>query len=166
MNISNNSKWPDIVARRPLTESERAELEGWLTQNPDEREHWKTEMDLTTALRTLRAAPVPTNFTARVMAEIRRTAKMSPDSWRRTALRWLADWRHALPLATALGALALTLGIQAHHRAQVRTEVAQGIELLPLEGLAQMQLWRDFEPIQTLPHGPLPSGQEFAAALE
>jgi anti-sigma factor RsiW len=166
MTPPNDAHWQDLVARRPLTADERRALAAWVRANPAAADRWADELALSEALRQLPPAPLPSHFVARVLAEVRRAQpvprRVRPFDW----LRWWTDWRHALPLATAVAALALTLAIQAHHRAQVRTELAEGLAALPIEGLAQLPFWQDFDPIQVLPEGPLPSGRDLAAALE
>ncbi|MBK9138075.1 MAG: hypothetical protein IPM17_04835 [Verrucomicrobia bacterium] len=166
MTTSNDSHWQEIVARRPLTDREQRELAAWLAKHPESAEHWAGELALTEALRKLSPAPVPSNFVARVMAEVRQSEPAPRRSRPLAGWRWWADWRHALPLGAAVAALALTLAIQAHHRTQLRVEVAEGLSALPLEGLAQLPFWQDLEPIQALPEGPLPSGRDLLAALE
>jgi ferric-dicitrate binding protein FerR (iron transport regulator) len=165
MNNSTDTIWRDRIARRPLTPAERAEFEHWLAGQPGPREFWEDEARLSAALKSLRPAPVPSNFAARVLAEVRRL-DVSVQPTRRPWWHWWFEWRHAVPVATAVFALALTLGLQARHRTQVRVELANGISALPLEGLAQTQLWRDFDPIHVLPEGPLPAGEDLAAAFD
>lgn len=165
MNTSTDTHWRDLIARRPLSPAEQAEFARWLARHPGDRERWDDEVRLTRALATLRPAPVPSNFAARVLTEVRRLdapARPGVRPW----WRWWLNWRHALPAAAAVAALALALAIQGHHRAQLRLELATGIAALPLEGLAQTQLWRDFDPIHALPQGPLPPGDDLAAAFE
>lgn len=165
MNISTDTIWRDRIARRPLTPAERVEFDRWLASQPGARESWDDEARLTVALKSLRPIPVSSNFAARVLAEVRRLeAPFRPPG--RPWWRWWLDWHHALPAATAVFALALTLGLQARYKTQTRVELANRIATLPLEGLAQTQLWQDFDPIHVLPEGPLPSGEDLAAAFE
>ncbi len=80
--------------------------------------------------------------------------------------RWLSHGRPAWQIAVALSALALVAVVQHHYRTQSRLELARTLSELPLEALADPGLWKDFEPIEVLPTGPLPSVDDLTAALK
>ncbi len=68
--------------RRKLTETEAAELRTRLAADPAARADWEVESALNAALDRLPAAPVPTNFTARVMQAVDRGGAQShAGSW-------------------------------------------------------------------------------------
>ncbi len=53
--------------RRPLTASEEAELRAWLAAHPEARAEWESDTALNDLLSRVPNAPVPTNFTTRVL---------------------------------------------------------------------------------------------------
>ena len=56
--------------RRPLTAAEQVELRIWLAAHPEAQAEAEAEAALNQALTRLPAAPVPSNFTARVWQAI------------------------------------------------------------------------------------------------
>src|ERR1043166_4926015 len=56
--------------RRKLSPNEEAELRAWLAAHPEAQADWETEAGLTEVLNRLPNAPVPSNFTARVLQNI------------------------------------------------------------------------------------------------
>src|SRR6185369_12561679 len=103
----------ELSWRRPLTESEQAELRAWLAAHPEAEEEWETEKHLSAMLHQLPDAPVPSNFTARV----RQTVEQETPAARRPGLpsRWAARWRVFLP-HTAAAVVIVGLGWFAYHR--------------------------------------------------
>jgi hypothetical protein len=94
--------------RRPLTAAEQAELRTWLTAHPEARADWDAEAGLNVTLGRLADAPVPSNFTARVLREIERDTAAAQS---RRAKCWPGlTWRHWLPrTAAAVFAVAAVL---------------------------------------------------------
>ncbi len=89
--------------RRPLTASEEAELRAWLAAHPEAQAEWESDAALNDLLSRVPNAPVPTNFTTRVLQAVERDAAAAPQP-----TRWTWPWRAWLPKA-ALAAIALTL---------------------------------------------------------
>ena len=81
--------------RRKLTASEEAELRAWLAAHPESRADWQVEAVLNESLGRLPDAPVPSNFTARVLQAVQRESVSS----RRRGLAWRWSWRSLLPKA-------------------------------------------------------------------
>src|SRR4051812_9597255 len=110
---------------RKLTPAEDAELRAWLAAHPEALADWETESTLTDALGRLPDAPVPSNFTARVMQSIDReaTAAARPRTggWHRLA--------NLLPRA-AMAAVVLCAGLLTFHQYQsYQHQVVQREEL-------------------------------------
>jgi anti-sigma factor RsiW len=144
----------ETIWRRPLTEAEQAELRAWLAAHPEARAGWAAEVSLSAALRRLPDAPVPTNFTARVLEAIERDAAAAE---RPLCPGWVAGVRRGwLPrvAAAAFAAVLIVVGVQVHqaaYRARLgRSVVAVStIAIVPsLDSLA------DFEPIRRLSRAP------------
>ncbi len=64
----------ELSWRRKLTGAEEAELRAWLAAHPDAQADWEAEAGLNAALGRLPDAPVPSNFTARVLQAVEREA--------------------------------------------------------------------------------------------
>ena len=75
----------ELSWRRELTAAEEAELRAWLAAHPEAQADWEAEAGLNEALRQLPDAPVPSNFTARVLQAVEREAALRE---RRRGARW------------------------------------------------------------------------------
>jgi hypothetical protein len=155
----------DIARRRALTLSEQQRLNEWLALHPEDRERWEAELLLTRVVRDLPDAPLPSNFTARVLAAVDRPVA-TPARGAGFGVGWvLARWvRRWQPIA-ALAVVVLALGVYAR-QAHRRAEVAWSVAALPATELANVEVWRNFDVINSLPSGPLPSVEELAEALQ
>jgi anti-sigma factor RsiW len=101
------SKLRELSWRRKLTETEQAELRAWLAANPGARADWELESALNAALNRLPGAPVPSNFTARVLQAVERE-EARPRGW-----NW--NW-HGLVPRVAFAAVVVTFtGLALHH---------------------------------------------------
>ena len=95
--------------RRKLTDAEQAELRDHIAAHPGARADWEMESALNAALARLPDAPVPSNFTARVLQAVDREAV------RRTGWRWNWNW-HVLVPRIAVATVVVTLtGLAIHH---------------------------------------------------
>lgn len=155
-----------LAVRRPLTPAEQAQLEAVLAEYPEWRGTWDEDAALNAALRALPPVPVSTNFTTRVVEAAERIPPPrrtpAPIGW----VRWLGALRYGWQGATVLLTLGgLLLGYEALARHQGRAELARALQALPDQSLAQVELWQDFDSINSLPTDPLPSIEELAEAL-
>ncbi|MGO8836803.1 MAG: anti-sigma factor family protein [Limisphaerales bacterium] len=102
--------------RRKLTETELAGLRAHLAAHPEARADWEMESALNAALSGLPDAPVPSNFTARVLQAVDREAAR-PRGW-----SW--NWHGLVPrVAFAAVVLAFT-GLALHHHEMYSQRVA------------------------------------------
>src|SRR5437868_14725535 len=62
----------EISWRRKLTDAEAAELQACLAAHPEVQVEWADEANLNELLEALPVAPVPSNFTSRVLRELER----------------------------------------------------------------------------------------------
>ena len=105
----------ELSWRRKLTEAELAELKTHLAADAEARAEWEAELALTATLDRLPAAPVPTNFTARVMQAVEReAARPGAGGW-----RW--NW-HVLVPRLAIATAVMLVGLLALHQHAVRSE--------------------------------------------
>jgi anti-sigma factor RsiW len=104
-----HSKLRESSWRRKLTETEQAGLRAYLAANPDARADWEMESALNAALTRLPDAPVPSNFTARVLQAVERE-EARPHGW-----SWRWNW-HTLVPRVAFAAVVITFtGLAFHH---------------------------------------------------
>ncbi len=158
----------DTLLRRDLTSEEEIRLADWLRQNPGRVADWRAEAALARGLRRIPNAPVPSNFTMRVIAEVEREAAAAS----RRRLPWLGrlDWRSGWRRwATALGVAGLVVlgGIfqqmqQVHRRQEYVRHVAA------LRALSQIppSVLEDFEAIRRFQDSSAPVDYELLAALQ
>src|ERR1039457_2212594 len=88
------SKLRETSWRRELTSAEESALRDWLAEHPEAREDWEADAALNRVLERLPEAPVPSNFTARVIQAVeleKAVALREPES------RWKWVWRSFVP---------------------------------------------------------------------
>jgi anti-sigma factor RsiW len=139
--------------RRPLTAAEQDDLRAWLAAHPDAQADWEAERGLNAALRTLPDAPVPSNFTARVLEQIER----EPAAERaRTPTRLGLVLHNWLPrFAVGVVAAGAVLASAQLYATANRAKVGQSVALLsavtpapPLDSLGDFDSIRKLGPAQ------------------
>jgi hypothetical protein len=136
--------------RRPLTEAERAELAAMLAAQPEAQADWEAEAGLNAALCQLPEAPMPSNFTARVLQGIEREAAAGTRTrrfaWQGFDLRrWVP--RVAVSLA---GLVAILVSVQSYTTAS-RAKIGQSVVALSeITPAPSPDLLADFDPIRKL----------------
>jgi negative regulator of sigma E activity len=101
------SKLRESSWRRKLTETEQAELRALLAADPEARGDWEMESALNAALSRLPDAPVPSNFTARVLQAVEREAAR-PYGW-----NW--NWHVLVPRVAFAAVVVALAGLALHH---------------------------------------------------
>jgi hypothetical protein len=149
--------------RRKLTVAEAAELDAWLSAHPEQRADWEAETGLNQALNRLPDAPVPTNFTARVLDRI--------DAWERERLGsdrrgrgWRWSWRSLMP-RVALMMLLVGLGVFSYerHQATQRARLARNVAAVSdMAALPDPEFLENFEDILRLGQTPSADGELLA----
>lgn len=138
--------------RRPLTEAEQAELRTWLANHPEAQAEAETDGALSHLLARLPEAPMPSNFTARVLQAIEAEAAIDQRAAGKPSVPW---WRVLLPrLAVATIIVGVGVAVYRHNQTVKREELAgaAGI-LLTVAGngpLSDPQVLEDFEVIRRL----------------
>jgi anti-sigma factor RsiW len=136
--------------RRELTDAEQAELRAYLASHPEARTDWEAEADLNAGLSRLPDAPVPSNFTARVLQAVQRESVAAKGQLPQvTRAGW---WRAWMPRAAA--ALIVVgagwFGYQ-HYRAERQAEWAHGLAVVAtVEPPLSTEALQDFEAIRRL----------------
>jgi anti-sigma factor RsiW len=139
----------EIAWRRKLSEAEEVELREWLAAHPDAAAECEIEFALSEALGRLPDAPVPTNFTARVLQGVEREV-MHPAPRRRD---WVWIFHVLLPRA-ALSMLIVGVGVFGYQRHRVKVErVAVKDSLVTIAtvpSLPSLEVLQNFDVIQKL----------------
>jgi hypothetical protein len=141
----------EIGWRRKLTEAEAAELRAWLAAHPEAAAEHEGESALNRALGRLPDAPVPSNFTARILQAIEREEQQTAPRTRDRA--WL--WRVLVPrtvaamLVLGVGALA-TLQYRMKQRANIGDSL---VTIATVPTMPSLQALEDFDVIQKLDSG-------------
>ncbi len=147
--------------RRKLTPSEEAQLRAWLADHPEARADWQVETMLSESLGRLPDAPVPTNFTARVLQAVQRESS----AVRRRGWTWRWSWRSLLPKAAvaALVCGAAIFGILSSVASTKRTKLAQSVAAVSeVSSLPAPDILEDFDAIRQLNAAPRPDNELLA----
>jgi anti-sigma factor RsiW len=125
MNQSEFDNLLQTATERDLTDGELARLERWLAANPADQAEWEA---LDHLLATLPDTPVATNFTARVLDEVRRAETAHPALGQARWQRLLAPQFRPVQIAAA-ATLAMVIGGVGYqsHLNQSRAEMAAAV---------------------------------------
>ena len=125
MNQSEFDNLLQTAIERDLTDGELARLQRWLAANPTDQAEWEA---LDHLLATLPDTPVATNFTARVLDEVRRAETAHPALGQAWWQRLLAP-QFRLVQITAAATLAMVIGGVGYqsHLNQSRAEMAAAV---------------------------------------
>jgi len=99
--------------RRKLTPAESAELAAWLKTHPEAQADWELEAGLNDLMERLPEADVPSNFTARVLAEAQRPSR---GKQKQDGIRAFWARRFSWLPRIAMASLVLGSGILAYHQ--------------------------------------------------
>lgn len=138
----------EIAWRRRLTPAEQAELQAWLAAHPEAQAEVEQDAALDAALAGRGDAPVPSNFTVRVMqaieADARREARpvARPGNW----------WRKLVP-RFAIAALVLSVSALAYRQYLIGKQKELSVaakEIAGAQPLSSVTVIEDFEVIRSL----------------
>jgi hypothetical protein len=138
----------EIGWRRKLTAAEQVELRAWLAAHPEAAAEVAADTALSEALGRLPQAPVPSNFTARVMQAIERETAAAGRPPHARAWWWR---RFAPRLAAAMLVLLVGLLVYQHGETRKREELAQGLALVAEAApLPDVTVLEDFDAIRSM----------------
>ena len=142
----------EIGWRRPLTEAEQAELRAWLAAHPEQQADAEADAVLSRALAKLPNAPVPSNFTARVLQAIEYESQSSERTNTKTVVPW---WRVLVPrFAVATVVVGVGIVIYQHNQNIKQAELAvTAKELVTVAATApqaDLTVFEDFEAIRRM----------------
>jgi anti-sigma factor RsiW len=153
--------------RRPLTPAEQAALEEHLAAHPEARADWETDAQLNRALEQLPdAAPVASNFTARVLETLRREEAVAERERSRGSFAW-RNLRRWFPRLAAVG-LAVVLGVVVWQRHESNVKAARARNLAGLASVlsANPDMLANFEPISRLGDSRVAPDTELIALMQ
>lgn len=148
----------EILWRRPLTREEAARLRGGASLDFKPA----TEAALTRALTELPNADVPSNFTARVLAETDRLERLHDRS---APVAW---WRRFVPRLAVGGGLAVAvlLGVSRYEAHRQLETARQAVELADVAAPPTVEILQDFEAIERMSQTPAQADLHLLAALQ
>jgi len=146
--------------RRKLTPAEEASLRAWLAEHPEAAADCELDQRLTEALEKLADAPVPSNFTARVLQAVEREA--ATDRPAATRATWFVRW--LMPRVAAAGVI-FGAGLLTYHEHATarREELAQGVKMVAgIPSLPSPEILQDFDTIRQMSTTPGPDPELIA----
>lgn len=137
--------------RRKLSDSEESQLRAWLAAHPEAQADWDDETRLNEALGALPDAPLPSNFTARVLQAVKLDEAADLRRRRRPRLVWW--WRLAAKVAVvAILGVAGFSSYQQFHAAHLRSKVAEGlVKVSTAQPVPAPDVIEDFDVIRIMP---------------
>jgi anti-sigma factor RsiW len=152
----------EVSWRRKLTNAEEAEMRTWLATHPEAEADWQAEAGLNAGLGRLPDAPVPSNFTARVLQAVEREAVAELRRPQGKWLTWL--WLRWLPRA-AFAAVVVGVGLLSFHQVQAahRKKLVESVAAVSaVSSLPSPDILKDFDAIRALNPTPAPDEQLLA----
>jgi anti-sigma factor RsiW len=149
----------ELSWRRKLSPAEEAELRTWLAAHPEAEADWEAEAGLNAVLGRLPDAPVPSNFTARVLQAVEREAIAD---LRRSRGNWLILLRQRWMPRVAFAAVVVGAGLLSYHQVQAahRKKLAESVATISaVSSLPSPEILRDFDAISALNPTPAPDEQ-------
>jgi hypothetical protein len=146
----------ELSWRRQLTGPEEAELRAWLSAHPEAQADWEAEAGLNVSLSRLPEAPVPGNFTARVLQAVEREAAAELRGREGKWLIW--PWRRWLPRA-AFAVVILGAGFVSYQQVDAanRRKLADSVAMVSaVSSLSSPDILNDFDAIRALNSTPPP----------
>ena len=156
----------ELAWRRKLSAEQEAELRAWLAAHPEAQAEHDTDIALNEILAALPDAPLPSNFTARVIRSVEAESSRSEkptrgiSSYLPPILRWL-------PKAALV---ALTLGVALISYEQVREahrkQMAKAaVVVSEVASIPDPKILEDFEAIRAMSQAP-PADEELLKLLQ
>lgn len=153
----------ELLWRRVLTHAEQSELRALLEAHPDLAERHTEELALNRLIERLPDAPVPTNFTARVMQDIGREEAATARE-ERPSVSWLQRLFPKLAFASVLLAAGLFAWQRnlSYHRQRDASDIAA---VVGSKDLLSVEVLQNFDSIEKLGHG-VPPDTELLSLLQ
>jgi len=146
----------ELSWQRQLSGPEEAELRAWLAAHPEAQADWEAEAGLNASLSRLPDAPVPGNFTARVLRAVEREAQAE---LRRRKGRWLTWLRRRWLPRMAFAIVIVGAGFVSYQKVEAanRRKLAESVAVVSaVSSLPSPDILKDFDAIQALNSTPPP----------
>jgi hypothetical protein len=153
--------------RRPLTPSEEAELQKYLAANLVDQADWQAEAELNRLLERLpEAAPVASNFTARVLKAVELEAATRDRERSPIAPFWvrIRSWLPRAAVATLVAGI--LIGGNHLHQVSERAMLAKNVVGLAQAVSSDAELMKDFEPIREMGNSQPTADTELLALMK
>ena len=154
-NDSNLQQLRETGWRRALSDAKVAELRTRLAAQPELLAQWQEERQLTRALGRLPDAPVPSNFTARVLQAVENSAAAEARARTPAGRGWWHYQRWLPRLAVATLVLGVSLFSVHRYQAANRARIAQSVAAFSeAAALPSPEVLQDFDTISRLGSAP------------
>ena len=149
----------ELAWRRKLTDAEKAGLRA----QPEAQADLELESRLSQALARVPDAPVPSNFTARVLQAVEREEARGAQT-----RGWSWYWRVLIPRAAVAVAVVGFAGLAyQHHQFDKRAQLARDIALLAkAQPLPSVEALKNFDAIQRMSQTTVQSDDKLLALLQ
>jgi anti-sigma factor RsiW len=151
----NHEEIRELTWRGKLSPAQQKELETWLALHPEEKESLALDARLTDSVQKLADTPVSSNFTARVLEQVR-LEQGAAERASRQRTSSVFRWRWLIRTATA-AVLVAAAGVTWKQAESARTaeEIARSVTLVSeVTSLPDAEVLRDFEAIQAMSQNP------------
>src|SRR5262249_11017587 len=155
--------------RGKLTPAEEQQLRSWLAAHPEGKVDWETEAALNELLGRLPAAPMPSNFTARVLKAAELEARAGE---RQIASGRIWTWRSRWLPRMAFASVLMAAGVISYHqgvifrRANLAKSAAESVAVVShVSSLPSPEVLTNFDAIYAL-NGTPPADEELLALLK
>lgn len=165
MNTSDYQRLVETAARRELHPGEREQLEDILAQSPQLEQTWRDDQRLSRVLKHLPDVELAPNFTSQVLRRVE-TLEARPRQRAGPLHRWL--FHVGRRWSVAIVGLLVVVAFTAHWQYQARSlrQLAQSVASLPVEGVSNVRILRDFDQILVLDARPRAGDDELLKALQ
>jgi anti-sigma factor RsiW len=152
MNDAEFQQLIEQARRRPLDAEEERQLRAFLAAHPEKQTAWDEETALNRLLARLPDTPMPSNFTAQVLAAVEREEAAAARTPRPAWTNWLplTSWRPAALVATLVLAGLIPFFAE-RHRVEQRAQLARSLAAVsPVAQVPTVEMLQDFEAIRRL----------------
>jgi anti-sigma factor RsiW len=161
MNESDFNQLQEKSWRGKLTVAEEKALRAWLAAHPEAEAGWELDAHLTSALDKLADAPMPSNFTARVLQAVERESAAG----KRPPVPWTTWFLRSLLPRVAVAAVVLGAGLFTYHERSVEKQavVMEGVKVVAgVSSLPDPEILQDFDTIRQMSTAPGPDAELIA----
>ena len=139
-------------------------MRAWLAAHPEAQAEWAADTALGMLLDRLPDAPMPSNFTARIMQAVEQEQAARKRTRETPSPRW---WRGLLPrAAVTIAVVGLALFTYQRHESARRAELARSLTAVAeVQSLPSPQALADYEAIRRLSPAPV-ADEELLALLQ